>query len=44
MTSESDIHKLKVADYMTTNLITIQPDACFQKQQILWPLMELAAS
>ncbi|HKG88746.1 MAG TPA: CBS domain-containing protein [Nitrososphaeraceae archaeon] len=29
MTSEYDIHKLKVADYMTTNLITIQPDAMF---------------
>jgi predicted transcriptional regulator len=29
MTSESDIHKLKVADYMTTNPITIQSDAMF---------------
>jgi signal-transduction protein with cAMP-binding, CBS, and nucleotidyltransferase domain len=29
MTSESDIHKLKVADYMTTNPISIQSDAMF---------------
>lgn len=29
MTSESDIHKLKVADYMTTNPITIQSNAMF---------------
>ena len=29
MTSESDIHKLKAADYMTTNPISIQSDAMF---------------
>ena len=31
MTSESDIYKLKVADYMTTNPISIQSDAMFLK-------------
>jgi hypothetical protein len=41
LASEIQIPKLKVADYMTNNPITIEYSAMFPEAALLWPPKEL---